>query len=121
MNTNCKAVAAVLLCAFCASARADELRGLQPDSLLGGLVRESDVALLFDYLREVISGGAEGRNVTPPGELARRAEAIGEEAKRRGAAAARALIDEVESVVREGMRGQPRRSTLPPSSGRIPL
>jgi hypothetical protein len=84
------------------------------DAFFGGIVQERDVDLVFDYLREALRAAVDGQEAPqPPAELTRRAEAIGGEVKRRGAAAAQAAIDAIEKSVRESMR-EPRR--LPPSS-----
>jgi hypothetical protein len=93
----------------------DSSRNATPtaDSLLHGLVQEQDVALAFDYLRESLSAALEGREPPPPDRILRRAEIIGEEAKSRGAGAARALLDEIERSIRGGMR---ERNRLPPAS-----
>ena len=101
------AVAGLLGLVVCASAHAQDARRPATDALLRGIVQERDVALVFDYLREVVTAASEGREAAPPAELAERAEAIGQEVKRHGAAAARALIDAVESSLRESMR-EPR-------------
>ena len=102
------AIAGLLGLAVCASAHAQDARRPATEALLGGIVQERDVALVFDYLREALSAAADGREISPPEELTQRAEAIGAEVKRRGADAARALIDAVEASMREGMR-EPRR------------
>ena len=81
-------------------------------ALLGGIVQERDVSLVFDYLRDALRATVEGREAPPPEELVQRAEAIGEEVKRRGVAAGRAILDVIEEKVREGL-GEPRR--LPPA------
>jgi hypothetical protein len=69
----------------------------------GGLVQERDVTLVFGYLREALSAAVEGRDVIPPPpeELTQRAEVLGDGMKRRGAAVGRALLDAIESAVRE--------------------
>ena len=85
--------------------------------LLGGIVQERDVGLVFDYLREALGAAIEGREAPLPDDMARRAEAIGEEMKRRGAAAARVFIDVIEKSVREGLREPAPRRALPPSTG----
>jgi hypothetical protein len=84
------------------------------DALLGGIVQERDVTLVFDYLRDALRAAVDGRDAPqPPPELAQRAEVIGDEVKRRGAAAAQAALDAIEKSVRESMR---ERRTLPPTS-----
>ena len=104
--------------AFSAPAAHAHERDVPMGPLLGGLVEERDVGLVFGYLREALSAAIEGREAPPPEELAQRAEAIGGELRRRGADAARAILDSVESAVREGMR-EPGTQPLPPQSGRI--
>jgi hypothetical protein len=107
---------AVLVLALSPAAHANDSARRPPavDGLLGGIVQERDVDLVFDYLREALRAAVEGRDAPqPPNELTRRAEAIGDEVKRRGAAAAQAAIDAIEKSIREGMR-EPRR--LPPTS-----
>ena len=94
------AIVAFALSAQAPDAYAQERRPL-PDALFGGIVQERDVTVFFDYLRESLNAAIEGREAAPPDELAQRAEAIGEEVKRRGAVAARALIDAIEASVRD--------------------
>ena len=91
---------AFALSAQAPDALAQERRPL-PDAIFGGIVQDRDVTVFFAYLREALSAAIEGREAAPPEELSQRAEAIGEEAKRRGAVAARALIDAIEASVRE--------------------
>ena len=85
-----------------------------PGNLLGGIIQERDATLVFDYLREALKAGVQGREVQPPEELTQRAQAIGEELKERGATAARAAIDAMEDAVRESLR---ERDRLPPTDG----
>ena len=75
------------------------------DAFFGGVVKESDVSLVFDYMREAMAAAFQGREVAPPAALTRRAEAIAEEAKRSGEIAARAALDAIEREIRESMRG----------------
>jgi len=96
--------AAVLLGLALFPAYAEDSRQPSVSSFLGGIVQERDVDLVFDYLRDALKGAMEGREATPPDELTQRAEAIGGELKRRGAAAARAAIDAIEQSVRDAMR-----------------
>jgi hypothetical protein len=114
-------IAAFAVLALCAPAQAAD--GGVPsadigEAHFGGIVEERDVGLVFDYLRDAVSAALEGRDAPPPDALRQRAEAIGEEMKRRGAAAARAVLDAIEQSVREGMR-EPRRQPTARSSQRI--
>ena len=97
-------IAAGLLSLALLPAYAQDSRQPPANSLFGGIVQERDVDLVFDYLRDALKGAMEGREATPPDELTQRAEAIGGELKRRGAAAARAAIDAIEQSVRDAMR-----------------
>ena len=101
----------VSLSAGVCAAGPDESRLPSADSLLRGIVQESDVALVFSYLREAIAAAMAGREARPPGGLEQRAAAIGEELKRRGVLAGQALIDEIERGLREDLR---EFSKLPP-------
>ena len=111
-------VAGLLAATLCASAYAHDPRHPLPESVLGGIVHERDLGLVFGYLREALSAAIEGREAAPPDELVQRAESMGEELKRRGAAAARDILDRVERAVRESVREGPRSSpqALPRSS-----
>ena len=94
------ALVAFALSAQAPEALAQERRPL-PDPLFGGIVQDRDVTVFFDYLREALNAAIEGREAPPPYELEQRAEVMGEEMKRRGAVAARALIDAIEASVRD--------------------
>lgn len=106
--------AALVGVALCASAYAGDPRQSSGSPILGGIIQERDVTLVFDYLRDALKAGMQGREVQPPKELTQRAEVIGEELKERGAIAARAAIDAIEDAVREGLR---ERDRLPPTDG----
>jgi hypothetical protein len=85
------------------------------ESFLTGLVNEEDVSLVFDYLRDAMGATLQGQEPPPPSDgLVRRAEVLRDEAGRRGAVAARALLDEIERSVRESLRERDQR--VPPAS-----
>jgi hypothetical protein len=100
--------------ALSASAQAHDERPA-PGAIFAGIVQERDVDLVFDYLREALDAAAQGREAPPADAIARRAETIGEELTRRGAAAARVFVDAIEKHVREGLRERDPRPALPPS------
>jgi hypothetical protein len=107
----CTVIAATLALAVCHSTHAaagDDPISTAAEALLGGLVQEEDVTLVFGYMREALSAAIEGREPPVPEKLTQRAEAIGEEAKRRGAVAARVLLDAIERSVREIFKEPPR-------------
>jgi hypothetical protein len=73
-------------------------------SFIQGLVQEQDVGLVFGYLREALDAALDGREAPPPRALTQRAEEIGDEAKRRGAIAGRAVLDAIERSIRDAMK-----------------
>jgi hypothetical protein len=106
------AVATLLtLSLFTSAHAADDPLDAAIGAVTQSLVQERDVDLVFDYLREAFDGAMQGREVAPPAALTQRAEAIAEEAKRRGAIAGRALLDAIERAIRESMRTPPTGSS----------
>lgn len=73
--------------------------------LLGGLVSENDVSLLFAHLRAAMAAAAEGRQPPPfPEALGKRLEAAGSELQVRGLIAGTVLTQFVERAVRDAVR-----------------
>ncbi len=73
--------------------------------LLGGLVSEQDVSLLFAHLRASMAAAAEGRPAPPfPEALGKRLEAAGSELQLRGLIAGMAMTHFVERAVRDAVR-----------------
>jgi len=107
-------VAMALGVALCGPAAAHESPPLGAD-LFGGIVRDSDVDLVFDYLRESTRAALEGREAPVPDALSSRAEQMAEEVRRRGGVAARVFIEVIERSVRDAMRDGPQAPHLPPS------
>lgn len=105
-------VIVLLLGATCAPAYSAE------PSVPGPFLQERDVGLFFDYLREAIDAASEGRAAPPPEALARRAEEISEQLKQHGLAAARGLVDALESTVRDGL-DKPRPPAVAPGQIRL--
>lgn len=84
-------------------------------ALLGGLVDDADVDLLFSYLGDAVRAAGEGRDIPPPpAALAERAESVGEELRRRGTLAGLLLLKALEANTRELMRESPPERELPP-------
>lgn len=102
----------LLLGAVCAPAHGGESSARRP------LLQERDVSLVFDYLREAIEAASAGRAAPPPEALARRAEEIGEQVKQHGLAAARGLVDALESTIRDEI-GKPRAPAVAPGQIRL--
>ena len=84
-------------------ARADTV--LDPRILLGGIVTENDVTLLFSHVRAALRAAAEGREAPPlPQALSERLEAAGSEMQLRGYIAAITLSQVMERAVRDAVR-----------------
>ena len=103
---------------LCAPALAED-RGrveplLDPRILLGGLITEGDVSLLFAHLRAAMLAAAEGREPPPlPEALDQRLGAVGGELRLRGLLAGLALSQVMERVARDAVR----ELAPPPRSG----
>lgn len=79
---------------------------LDPRILLGGLITEGDVTLLFAHLRTAMLAAAEGREPPPlPEALGKRLESAGGELRLRGLLAGMVLTQFVERAVRDAVRG----------------
>lgn len=78
---------------------------LDPRVLLGGLVTEDDVGLLFAHLRAAMIAAAESREPPPlPEALGKRLKSAGGELRLRGLLAGMALTQLVERAVRDAVR-----------------
>ena len=93
------------------------------EQILRGLVRERDVSLLFELVRESLIAGIQGREPPPvPDELTGRAEVLGRALKAQGALAALALLAALEQRAKQALREIPTpRPVLPPASPSTPL
>ena len=78
---------------------------LTPQVLLGGLISESDVNLLFAHLRASLLATSEGREPPPlPAALSQRMEAAGGELRVRGTLIGLALSQVMERAARDALR-----------------
>ena len=68
------------------------------------IVRDGDVRLAFDWLREALRSAFEGREAPPPAELEKRGGEIADALKRRGVELGREWLDEAERGAREALR-----------------
>ena len=96
----------------------DRFSAVEPERLMQGAIRESDVTLFLDYLRAAILAAAEGREpAPPPEELQRRAEELGTELGARGTLAAllalSALERQAKAFIRQDAPPAYRKSLLP--------
>ncbi len=89
---------------------------MTPQAWLGGRVTESDVELLFAYLKASLAAASQGREVPVPEELNRRAEAIGREFHTHGMLTGLLLLHVLEARTKELVReAQPDREPSIPS------
>ena len=78
---------------------------LTPRVLLGGLITESDVGLLFTHLRASLLATSDGREPPPmPAELNQRLEAAGAELRGRGTLIGLVLSQAMERAARDALR-----------------
>jgi hypothetical protein len=94
----------------------DPLSRVEPQALFQGVVRESDVALVFDYLRSALAAAAAGREAPAPDALRKRAETLAAELRMRGALAGLLLLSVLEAEAGALLREltPPARPELPP-------
>ena len=102
-------VLGAVLAAPLQAAERDPLSGLEglltPQVLLGGLISENDVNLLFAHLRESMLATADGREPPAmPAALSQRIEAAGSELRVRGALMGLVLSQFMERAVRDAVR-----------------
>ncbi len=110
------AVAAIFATFACAGAHAhDPQRNASPpiDSIFAGLIQEQDIALAMRYLQDSFDAALDGRESPPPDALIERGEVIAKEARRRGAATAHAVLEMVEGILREAVKGESRQLSTP--------
>lgn len=82
---------------------------MTPQAWLGGRVTESDVELLFSYLKASFAAASQGRELPVPDELGRRAEAIGREFQAHGMLTGLLLLHVLEARTKQLVREtQPR-------------
>lgn len=106
----CAFAAAVFCVVPHAAAQQNPALPFDPQNPLGGIVREDDVPVLFDYLREAWVGAMEGRSVPVPDEVQRRAEAIGTELRGRAAVGGVLLLNIIEHNLSGLLREPPDRA-----------
>ena len=125
MRFRCIIAAALLGLSLQAQAFAadnDPLARLDAGVLFKGAISEGDVSLLFAYLRSAVVAAAAGREPPPvPEELNKRAEALGDELKMRGALTALLLLSALEASAKQMLREPAPRRALPPVTPFTPV
>ena len=98
----------------------EKLESINPEVLFKGIIREDDVTLLFQHLRESMAAAARGEEAQESEAVKRRTEAIQREVAARASVAAGALLSALESaakqMVREGLSEFSTRVPVPPAS-----
>ena len=101
----------------------DAFDAINPEVLFKGLIREDDLSLLFQHLRESMAASARGEEALPSEAMQRRTDQIQREAAARGSVLLSVLLTAFESAarqaVREGLgefssRRKSRNSVFPP-------
>lgn len=97
---------------------------LEPEAFFRGMIRDSDVDLLFDEMRRALLAAAEGRDAPPSPALEKRVLELGAELRLRGTVAGLAALNALEANVRQMLREAvppPRRRLPPAKSPVIPI
>ena len=85
----------------------ETLEAINPEVLFKGLIREDDVSLLFQHIRESMAASARGEEAAPSEAMSRRTEQIQREVAARGGVLMGVLLSAFESaakqLVREGL------------------
>ncbi len=77
---------------------------LSAQALLKGVIRDDDVTLLFEHLRESMAAAARGEEARPSEALKRRAGQIQRDLSVRGTALMGALLSTLEAETRRALR-----------------
>ena len=100
----------------------EKLETIAPEVLFKGLIREDDVSLLFQHLRESMAASTRGEEALPGEAMKRRSEQIQRDVAARGSVLLGVLLTAFESaakqIVREGFgdfyaKPAPRESPFP--------
>ena len=82
----------------------EKLETINPDVLLKGIIREDDVSLLFQHVRESMAAAARGEEARESEAMTRRSEEIQREIAARGRVLAGALLSVLESAAKQMIR-----------------
>ena len=94
---------------------------ISPRALIGEVVTERDLDLLFAHLKASIVAASAGTEAPPlPDELKQRADAIGRALRARGSVAAMVLLDALEAGARQRLREMQRQRAAPAASAGTP-
>ena len=77
---------------------------IDPEVLFKGLIRENDVSLLFQHLRESVAASARGEEAQQSEAMKHRSEQIQREIAARGSMLLSALLTAFESAARQAVR-----------------
>ena len=77
---------------------------INPEVLFKGLIREDDVSLLFQHLRESMAASARGEEAQPSEAMQRRTEQLQREVAARGSVLMAVLLTAFESAARQAVR-----------------
>ena len=82
----------------------EKFEAIHPEALFKGIIREDDVSLLFNHVRESMAAAARGEEARESAALNRRAEQIQREVAVRGSALVGVLLSAFESAAKQMMR-----------------
>jgi len=87
----------------------DRFESIQPEALFKGVIREDDVTLFFNHLRQSMAAAARGEAVPESEALRRRGEAIQRDLAVRGGTLMDALLSAIETEAKRALREAPPR------------
>lgn len=100
----CAAAVCIAFSLPAAAQSKDAFDAINPEVLFKGLIREDDVSLLFQHLRESMAASARGEEALPSEAMQRRTEQMQREVAVRGSVLLGALLTAFESAARQAVR-----------------
>ena len=82
----------------------DAFEAINPEVLFKGIIREDDVTLLFDHLRESMAAAARGEEPQESAAMKRRAEQIQREVAVRGSVLMGVMLSAFEAAAKQAVR-----------------
>ena len=82
----------------------EKIESINPEVLFKGIIREDDVSLLFQHMRESMAAAARGEEPKESAALNRRAEQIQREIAVRGSVLVGVLLSAFESAAKQAVR-----------------
>jgi len=99
------ALAAKMLPAYAADSAEEAFDRMDPSRMIGRVLNDQTLSLVFGYVRRNLAATAEGRTPEPPPEaLVKRMDEAAQTLRKEGSAAAVSMLDEFERELKRALR-----------------